>query len=157
MPSASGVEGGGTAVNSTYGVLAYPTICVIAPNKTFVTKDLWPISSVSTINSELEAAGASQNDCSTGISDNICNASIVSVFPNPSTGNTFVKVDIQENTEILVEVFNVVGGKVLSNNYGVLSNGSHTLELNTTGLSSGIYAINIKAGDAVFTRKLSVQ
>ena len=66
FPCLSGVEGGGTAINTTYGIPAYPTIILIAPDHSIVIQDLWPISNAQTVIGQLEANGVTQNDCVTG-------------------------------------------------------------------------------------------
>ena len=59
----SGNEGGGTAVCNAYGIGAYPTTVLIAPNHDIVMQDLWPIPNAQTIISALESHGLEQNDC----------------------------------------------------------------------------------------------
>src|SRR5688500_13787779 len=45
FPVISGQEGCGTTVCSTYGIGAYPTYILIAPNHAIIEQDMWPISS----------------------------------------------------------------------------------------------------------------
>lgn len=62
-PSISGVEGGGTTICNAYGIAAYPTHIIIAPDHTIIEQDIWPISSPSDFIDPLEAAGCEANEC----------------------------------------------------------------------------------------------
>ena len=46
LPSVSGIDGGGNAVNSAYGIGAYPTLVLIAPDYTIVEQDIYPVSNI---------------------------------------------------------------------------------------------------------------
>jgi len=63
FPCISGVEGGGTAINSTYGIGAYPTYILIAPNHDIVEQDMWPISNVGTFINYFQSNGLQQAEC----------------------------------------------------------------------------------------------
>jgi PKD repeat protein len=63
FPCISGVEGGGTAINNTYGINAYPTYILIAPNHDIVEQDMWPISSVQTFINYFQSNGLQQSEC----------------------------------------------------------------------------------------------
>lgn len=66
IPSVSGTQGGGDAVNSDYGISAYPTIIIIAPNHDIVNQDVWPVST-QILNDLLEGYGCVQQPCMTGL------------------------------------------------------------------------------------------
>ena len=61
-PTISGV-GGGTAICNQYGISQYPTVILIAPDRSIVIQDLWPISNAQTIITALEQHGLQQHDC----------------------------------------------------------------------------------------------
>jgi hypothetical protein len=63
FPCISGVEGGGTAINNTYGIGAYPTYILIAPNHDIVEQDMWPINSVQTFINYFQNNGLQQAEC----------------------------------------------------------------------------------------------
>ena len=44
LPAVSGLQGGGDAVVNQYGVGAFPTIVLIAPNQQIIEQDVWPVS-----------------------------------------------------------------------------------------------------------------
>ena len=56
-------EGGSHAIASTYGIPAYPTYILIAPNHDIVVQDIWPISNAQTFISVFQSNGLSQSTC----------------------------------------------------------------------------------------------
>jgi len=68
LPSVSGIEGGGNAVNSAYGISAYPTVILIAPDHTILEQDIFPVSNITTA---LPNAGLNMAVCDTGSSTSI--------------------------------------------------------------------------------------
>ncbi len=63
FPCISGVEGGGTVINSTYGIGAYPTYILIAPDHSIVEQDIWPVSSAQTFITTFESHGLMESEC----------------------------------------------------------------------------------------------
>jgi len=63
LPSISGINGGGNTVNSIYGISAYPTVILIAPNRTIIEQDIYPVTLIS---SALPNAGLNMASCDTG-------------------------------------------------------------------------------------------
>lgn len=63
-PTISGAAGGSTICGSTmYNIPAFPTVILIAPDRSIVIQDLWPINNAQTIITQLEAHGIQQHDC----------------------------------------------------------------------------------------------
>jgi len=58
--------GGGNAICTTYGISQYPTVILIAPDRSIVIQDLWPINNAQTVISALENHGIQQHDCEPG-------------------------------------------------------------------------------------------
>ena len=48
LPAVSGVDGGGAAVVSAYNVGAFPTVILIAPDKSILSQDIYPVSTIFT-------------------------------------------------------------------------------------------------------------
>jgi len=63
-PTISG-QSGGTAICNQYGIPAYPTLILIAPDRSILIQDLWPINNAQTIITALEQHGLEQHDCNT--------------------------------------------------------------------------------------------
>ncbi|MDR2085069.1 MAG: T9SS type A sorting domain-containing protein [Bacteroidales bacterium] len=62
-PTISGQQGGGSSICNNYGIPAYPTIILIAPDRSIVIQDLWPISDANNIVNAVGAYGVNPNDC----------------------------------------------------------------------------------------------
>lgn len=60
LPAVSGLQGGGDAVVNQYGVGAFPTIVLIAPNQQILEQDIWPVSG---LESALINAGLTTASC----------------------------------------------------------------------------------------------
>ena len=60
VPSVSGIDGGGNAVVSMYGISAYPTVILIAPNRSILEQDIFPVSNIT---SALPNANLSMSSC----------------------------------------------------------------------------------------------
>ena len=63
-PTISG-QAGGTTICNQYQIGAYPTLIVIAPDRSIVINDLWPINNAQTVITALEQLGLQQHDCNT--------------------------------------------------------------------------------------------
>ena len=63
-PTISG-EAGGTQICNQYQIPAYPTVILIAPDRSIVIQDLWPINNAQTVIAALEQHGLEQHDCNT--------------------------------------------------------------------------------------------
>jgi thiol-disulfide isomerase/thioredoxin len=55
--------GGGNTICSMYSISYYPTVILIAPDRSIVIQDLWPISNAQAVISALENHGIQQYDC----------------------------------------------------------------------------------------------
>jgi hypothetical protein len=106
--SISGV-GGGDNIHSTYNPAAYPTLILIAPDRSIVEQDIWPISSVNSITSVLSTYGLVETSCSTNApeiqSDE--NSANHKLYPNPSNGTVYVAIE-NENLE-QIQILDLTG------------------------------------------------
>jgi hypothetical protein len=80
----------------------------------------------------------------------------VSIFPNPATDNSNVQLNLAEASDVTIEIFNMLGAKVGSYNYTSQSNGAHTYNVDLSGLSTGIYSVQVLAGESTFKQNISV-
>lgn len=65
-----------------------------------------------------------------------------SFFPNPTTGESFVRIDSPIDQQIQLDIFDMTGTRKLSKPF-FLQKGNNTVELNVDVLSKGIYNITI--------------
>ncbi|MBK9356849.1 MAG: TlpA family protein disulfide reductase [Bacteroidales bacterium] len=67
-PSVSGLQGGGNNVVDAYQVQSYPSVILIAPDRTILNDHIWP-PETGNINAEVMAAGGIPQACTVGVSD----------------------------------------------------------------------------------------
>jgi len=78
-------------------------------------------------------------------------------YPNPVNGTTVFAVELQSDARLNVEIFNMVGQKVHSDNKGMMTAGRHLVQLDMSGFAPGLYFYTVKAGEQMVTRKMIVQ
>ena len=64
-------------------------------------------------------------------------------FPNPFNPTTKISFNLPVNSNVSLEIYNLVGEKVKDVYNGALEAGSHTYEVNGSDLSSGIYVYRL--------------
>jgi hypothetical protein len=78
-------------------------------------------------------------------------------YPNPYTGKTSFDIKLQKLSDVSVEVINILGEVLSFSKYSNLGAGTHTLIIDGSKFSAGIYMYKVKAGNDVVTRKMIVQ
>ena len=78
-------------------------------------------------------------------------------FPNPTTGISVVKVNLEKAATLSLAVYNLTGQKLFEQNRGNVTAGAHDLTINCSGFNAGIYFYTITAGDSSVTKKLVVK
>ena len=79
-----------------------------------------------------------------------------SVFPNPTSGESFVDLTLTESAKIDLRVFNVLGkeiGVITSEQYAA---GKHRFVYETSTLSNGLYYYQLTVGNKKYVQKLMV-
>lgn len=137
-----GSQGGGGSICDQYYIGSFPTMILIAPDRSILLHDLWPIDDAQTIITALENYGLQQHDCNTGVYeetipfDTDSPESSVALFPNPAHGQVTLKGEHLGT----VSVYNALGQKV--EEFHVEGN---ALNINTNRYENGIYLV--KAGE----------
>ncbi|MDO9000880.1 MAG: T9SS type A sorting domain-containing protein [Bacteroidota bacterium] len=92
-----------------------------------------------------------------GVKENAQNSASNSVlYPNPASNNATLAIDLKDNSTVNITVLSTIGQLVKSSNsQGQI--GENNINVDLTGLSTGIYLVNIKVGNATSTKKLVVQ
>lgn len=92
----------------------------------------------------------------TGIEEVASTLSAVSMFPNPARDAVNLQFDLDLPGEVRLEVFNVLGSRMLTQNLGMKSSGTHSTTLNVNQLPEGLYISKIVAGTDEQVSKLIV-
>jgi len=146
-PSVSGIEGGGNAVVSNFGVNAFPTFCLIGSDMKMKDVDIWPVSSVGQFEAAFAALGFSPAvmNCLASLDDLSTNASM-NIFPNPAKNATTIQISLNSNSEVVANVYNMVGAIVATEKFIGIS-GDNQWVLNTNNFENGLYILSLELGN----------
>lgn len=102
-PTISGAAGGNVICNQ-YGIPAFPTVILIAPDHSIVIHDLYPIPNTQTVITALESQGVQQHDCTAPVTD------IMPDFTTPDIdGNEIHLYDILDGGQAALLYFFLTG------------------------------------------------
>ena len=87
-------------------------------------------------------------------SKEIENENEVFLFPNPANNVLNIQFKNPVDGKLNVSISNVQGSIIRN---AIFENSTRQLQLNTSGISSGIYFVQIRTGDKVFTEKVIIQ
>lgn len=77
------------------------------------------------------------------------------VFPNPSSGQINVQVDLPQASTVNIDLLNMLGERIQSKKSSeIFSVGKHLINWNLTHLAKGTYVLQIQQGDIVEIRKV---
>lgn len=151
-PVAQNVNTSGTdqAVNFCVTLLAQNTVSVNGNPATVTYTD---------------AVATNDNGCSnitmktkpTGIFDVKGTKETLSLFPNPSSSQVSFSLALDQAEVVTAVVRDLTGREVMSKDFGKVQTGttSSALELNIANLNSGIYVVEVIAGDKKFIGKIT--
>ena len=143
-------DGGAGAVDANFNIVAYPTYCMIGPDKTLLVSDIWPLTGVETFEATFPAGVDPEvMECTVlGITD-VADASF-SIFPTVSNGQN-ISIVMNNQVATSVRVFDVTGRKVYSNNAN-----SSEVEFNLN-VSSGTYFVNVNTVAGSATKQIIIK
>lgn len=78
-------------------------------------------------------------------------------YPNPFSGVTNVLIYLSRPGDVNIEVRNTLGALVKSQTVKGLVRGNHVLEIDGTGLSSGVYTYSLTAGGSTVSKTFMVK
>ncbi|MDA8886148.1 T9SS type A sorting domain-containing protein, partial [Bacteroidia bacterium] len=77
---------------------------------------------------------------------------MLAVSPNPTSGKLNINVNLPENEEINIAVFNTVGQQVVLVENGTVSNSSYTVNLDNQ--DNGMYYVKMTVNGNIITKKV---
>jgi hypothetical protein len=86
----------------------------------------------------------------------LTNFNLAQNYPNPWNPTTTIRYQLPVNSMISIIVFNALGIKVATLINEMKPAGSYEVTLNGKGLSSGVYYYQMKSGNFVMTKKLTL-
>ncbi|UCC44112.1 MAG: T9SS type A sorting domain-containing protein [Candidatus Zixiibacteriota bacterium] len=75
-------------------------------------------------------------------------------YPNPFNPTTIIEYSVPRSSHVQIEVFNVLGHRVITLVDGWVQAGHHTIEWDGADVASGVYLYRFRTGDYIETRKL---
>jgi len=82
------------------------------------------------------------------------NFKLLQNYPNPFNPTTNISYELKNAVDVTLSVYNVLGQKVVTLVSGMKTAGSHTATFDASGLSSGVYFYQLRAGEVTFTQKM---
>lgn len=140
FPVASGIDGGGAAVHSAWGVSAFPTVVAISPTNIMLNNDIWPLSGGAAIYSALQDTTVSAMECmAASINDQSENNN--SLQCTYSSHQIIVQGHIDNNiTTSRLVLYDITGKSVASTYLGQMHSGKYFRLIDIGPLAQGIYA-----------------
>ena len=78
------------------------------------------------------------------------------IFPNPASNNASLVIGLKDNTKVKLTVLNAMG-QVVKSMVAEGQTGDNTINIDLSGLSSGVYLVSVNVGNATSTKKLIVE
>ena len=78
-------------------------------------------------------------------------------MPNPAVANTTIRFELGQARDVSLVVRDAMGRTVRQDDMGTLSAGNHSVDLNVSGWSSGVYTYTLIADGLRSTKKLTVK
>lgn len=150
-PPAASADGGSAAVDTDFGVSAYPTFCLINPNNEIIVLDIWPLSGVQTFEATFpDGFEPPINYCTLG-TDDIEAAENFKVYPNPSDGTTINLSILSAFDTAEISIYNILGALMYSNSFD-----QQNITISTS-LKSGTYFVTVKTNETNSVQQLVVK
>ncbi len=77
-------------------------------------------------------------------------------FPNPVNNSTIVEYEIEKNSEVILEILNIKGQKLVMIDEGFKKAGKYSINIDLEEFSSGTYYYSLKSGNQRLTKKMIV-
>lgn len=94
-----------------------------------------------------------------GIKEHYKNDNLLGAYPNPYSSNTVIKVNLSEKSDVLLEVYNLLGEKIKTLDNTQKLAGLHYYNFNAKSLNfpAGVYIVKLSAGSKTSVLKIIEQ
>jgi thiol-disulfide isomerase/thioredoxin len=148
LPVISGTEGGGNNVIIQYGIFAFPTVILIAPDGKIINQDIYPVTQENMNFAIEQQAGLVKNEeaCFLSTVSNTVDApsllSSIQVYPIPAEKEITLEGEATESGPLKIQLTDVQG-KVLLHTDTWIQPGAFSRQLLLPELSSGLYFLSL--------------
>ncbi|NOX45552.1 MAG: T9SS type A sorting domain-containing protein [Chlorobi bacterium] len=100
------------------------------------------------------------DDLYVGVNENaelISSVDVSQNYPNPFNTTSVVKVKLEQKANLSLQVTSLTGQVVYEINEGDVNTGMHSITINASNLTSGVYFYTVKAGESTVTKKMIVE
>ncbi len=154
-PTVSGLVGGGSNAVDAYSPGAYPTVCIIDDQGKIASTDVWPIGTVSDLETAITSAGGSsvlvEQDCESALNTPEIIGVQTIVYPNPAVNTLNVISNTDGDSKIMLT--NILGQNVYSSSVKGLVNET----IDVSNLASGHYVLSIQSGNSIEKQKITIK
>ena len=143
-----------SSLGEDYNVIGIPTFIVVCPNKSITYNRVgW------TDDTEQEIIDAlnSCNAWALGVNDNSKNKLSSTIYPNPTFQNPTLSFHVKKQSNVKIELFNILGEKQFTISDREETPGLQQIEITTSSLATGMYFINLTTNDGIQSLKLVVK
>ena len=127
---------------------------VLAGGYNLVNEDISVVAWVQDNDSRL-VRNASLADITTDI-DEISTISDFKIYPNPTDNVAHIAMNLIESNAVTIEVVNLLGKVVYSEEMGNLPAGKHLIDVDAASIGTGLYLFNIYIGGQKVTERVSI-
>ncbi|MBC7862245.1 MAG: T9SS type A sorting domain-containing protein [Bacteroidia bacterium] len=148
----SGTQGSATGrsqtFHTTYGITAFPTMILIAPNKTILEQDMWPINTAADFTTYFQAHGLNPTPCAVGVTETEKAENSFSVSPVPAANRVTFKSSVYQLNEI--KIVDLMGKTVYSSKP---ESDVSSVDVDITTLEAGVYFAEVNMNGTIVKRK----
>lgn len=134
-PNISGTDGGGAAIYESYQIPYYPSMILIAPDRTIVEQAVEGIQTAQELIDLLESY-----DLNPSSVDESLNTAQFDIFPNPVVDQIHIQT-ASSNSILAIKVFSITGQEVYGRN---MAQKSSKLQLDLSHLNKGVYLLSVE-------------
>jgi thiol-disulfide isomerase/thioredoxin len=155
LPLYAPMDSGATAV-AYYGGFGMPTVVLVGGSTHRVMFSTLSFGTGDTLimrDSILAMLGVTTPSA---INQAATNANNVAIYPNPATGNVAISLDLKSQSELAIDVIDIMGKRVETICVQKSVIGNYTTSFNTESLANGVYTLRINVNGSIENRKLNV-
>ncbi len=156
IPTASGINGHADDIVTAYGVTAFPTIVLIAPDHSFVSKDIYPVTKANLDKAiHLNAGRAYNNNCYSSEHHVLSRDIELILYPNPVINTASIQIHLDQSLDVQVKIINILG-QTIDTPIDSLLTEPITKEIDFSQFRPGVYFIQLVAqGQIISTQRFS--